>query len=324
MTFYKGILEGIEIKKLKELDYETPRTLNERKEYLNDKYSTVRPFYEAFTGEIYNPNITEKESLSHEINIFKYLERDGSYLLSSEDVKREKHIAKSLEEYDLSLRMASGKYGVNFDVAINTSTNTSNTHYINNETTITDADFKNKKYGNYLRSYKKTKDLLKKEMRKIKNREGSMYSLTQIMKMLNAINTDMELVKQYHTEIVQYGVNDKKLGFIGEVSRYTNAIDYCNKEHISALLGNLNPHQRINPDNELSHIAYDLRCMLDNLRKSKTLSDEDIRLINLVRETNLTMEQIAEILLVTRKTVYNRWNNIVKKICTYNERRECS
>ena len=108
------------------------------------------------------------------------------------------------------------------------------------------------------------------------------------------------------------------------MSRYTNAIDYCNKKHMSALLENLNPYQRIDPDNELSHIAYDLRCMLDNLRKTKIFSDEDIRLINLVRETDLTKEQIAEILLVTRKTIYNRWNNIIKKICVYNAKRECS
>lgn len=111
---FKGSLEGIKIDDLKiQKNDEEKQLLVERKEVLNNKYKKVEKFYEAFTSDIYNPHLKDGDSLSHTINIFKFLEYDGNYLLGATDVIkdkiRDKNITKTSEEYDKSLTQKATK-----------------------------------------------------------------------------------------------------------------------------------------------------------------------------------------------------------------------
>lgn len=163
--YFKGKLEGITLNDLKiTKEDKKKKFLSERLIVLNEKYKNVQPFYETFTSEIYNPNLKENEPLSHTINVFKYLEYDGNYLLNSIDVLREKNINTALGDYDKALMNFATKNHSNFDIAMSVTTKGNTTLYTNTKTIITVEDLNNKTYGEYLKAYNDTRDILIKEM----------------------------------------------------------------------------------------------------------------------------------------------------------------
>lgn len=108
-TIFKGRLGNVDIAKLKVLD-RSKTSLRDRQEYINKKYREVEPFYDAYiytkesidngniltnttvedTTQYYKYNLNSEDSLSGDINIFKYIESDATYLLNSDEVIKEK------------------------------------------------------------------------------------------------------------------------------------------------------------------------------------------------------------------------------------------
>lgn len=120
---FRGTLAGIEIEKLRDLDRDL-ETLKERKEYINEKYKKIRAFYDAFIftkeetidkkgfnynytdeelTQYYKYNLNATDVLSSDINIFKYLEADATYLLNSRDLPKDKYNRNSNRCDDISL-----------------------------------------------------------------------------------------------------------------------------------------------------------------------------------------------------------------------------
>lgn len=330
---FKANLNGIKFKELAlpKKEKEEKKLFNERLELVQNKIKIVYPYFQKFIDEIYNPNITVEDELSSSINIFNYLEEYGTYLLSSTDVKDRlsKNINKSSTEYDKILTQKSTKYHSNFDVSISSLAEPNTTIYVNTETTITEEDFNNKEYGLALREYKKAKDYWVKKMLVMQNRIESngenntkKESLNNLIGAIADLNQDMKTVKQYHTENVQYGIKSKKSYYISP-SYKLDIIDYTNPKHISAIIKNIDLFQdELIMDNPISEISFDITNAIKNLHKNKVLNDNEMSLLNLVNSTSLNFEQIGFRLNVSRKTVYNRFNNIVQKICNYNKNKE--
>lgn len=332
--YYKGSLNGISIKELKKLDKEK-KLFSERKEYLEKKYEIVLPYYHHFTDEIYNYNIN---ILSHEINIFNFLEFDGIYLLSSSDIVREKNISTSMKKYDEALINVATKRHANFDIALSTTSKGNNTSYINTDTVITANDYSNEQYGEYLKAYERARMVLKRELKILQNRldeseeesskiteEETKYnkrSLNQLMSLLSDLKQDTKIVKEAFQGLTKHAIKDEKIGYIGKLSTLSDNIDYTNPKHISAILKYVNLNQAIEPNKEITLIAYDIKKAKDKLYEEGTLNDNDLSLIALIQNSGLTFEEIAKELSVSRKTVYNRFNSIVTKVCLYNKSKE--
>lgn len=88
---FKGKLANIETSKLKTLDRSKTK-LKDRKAFLKEKYKEVKIFYDeyVFNENYYKCNLNSRDNLSCDINIFKYIENDATYLLNSIDVAKEK------------------------------------------------------------------------------------------------------------------------------------------------------------------------------------------------------------------------------------------
>ena len=86
---FKGSLADIEVAKIRTLD-KNILGFEDRKSFLEEKYKKITPFIEEYNSNYYKSNLNSDDSLSSEINIFKYLENDATYLLNSIDVEKEK------------------------------------------------------------------------------------------------------------------------------------------------------------------------------------------------------------------------------------------
>lgn len=331
--YFKGKLEGITLDDLKiTKEDKKKKLLAERLAVLEEKYKNVRPFYETFTTEVYKSNLKENESLSHTINVFKYLEYDGNYLLNSEDVKREKNINKTLEEYDQALLNVATKNHSNFDVAMSITSQTNTTRYINTETIITVYDLNNKTYGEYLKAYNNTRNILINQMLFLQGRlkietennneieiEKTTHSLNQIMSLLANINEDMRIIKESYQGLTKYVIKDKKNGYIGNLSTLSDNIDYSNENHISQVLKYVDLNQPLNPNDDITIIATDINKVISILSKNGILKEKELSILALIQNSNLSFEEIAKNLNICRKTVYNRFDSIVKKVCLYHK-----
>lgn len=336
--YYKGKLEGINIKELKQNKKDKEeKLLSERLEVLESKYKKVGKFYEAFTSEVYNPNLKETDPLSHIINIFKYLEYDGTYLLTSEDVEMnkttDKHITKCNYEYDQFLTQKGTKHHNNFEIAMNLISEFDSKKYINTETVIDNKDFSNNEYGEYLKQYESVRKILTNELLAMQGRQNTTelninelnkynHSLPQLKDLLSNYNQDMIIIKEAYTGLTKYSLKEDKQYYANPSSKL-DSIDYTNENHISAIIRTVDLFQEdLNPNDSISEIAYDIRLAISKLLRKGILSEDDLSLISLIQSSDLNFEEIANILAITRKTVYNRFNKIVKKICNYHKSKE--
>lgn len=327
--YFKGSLEGIKIEdlKLKKKDKEK-KFLCERLKVLDEKYKKVQPFYEAFTSEIYTPNLKEKDPLSHTINVFKYLEFDANYLLNSVDVIREKNINKTLEKYDQALLNVATKNHLDFDIAMSVTSQTNTTRYINTETIITVDDLNEKTYGAYLKAYNYTRDILIEQMLFLQGRlkieenemeiEKTNHSLNQIISLLANINKDMKIIKESFKGLTKYVIKDKKQGYVNNTTLLDN-ISYSNPNHISYVLKYVDLNQPLNPNDDITIIATDINKVISILSKNGILKEKELSILALIQNSNLSFEEIAKNLNICRKTVYNRFDSIVKKVCLYHK-----
>lgn len=331
-TRFQGTLANVPIEKLKELDF-NKENYDERLKYINKKYEKVKPFYDAYIftseednvtateeekSEYYKVNLNSTDELSSEINIFKYIEADGNYLLNSLDIPRDrqqKYRILSEEEFkrllakEKSLTILETQEKNNVDV-IDVLASKETNDYINMNHKITKKDLEDLRTANVLKSYEAAKNYLKKEMIKCKNKEGKM-SLYQIKKMLQAINDDMILSK-----IQLQGIRSpaKRLGDIGSKPDYDD-IDYCNPEHVKQLLKNVR-FGELQPDSMLSHLAFDMQVAVKKLYNKGKLDDIDIDIIECYN-AGYTIKAISKEVNKDTKTIRQRLDKIFRRVSNF-------
>lgn len=323
---FKGILADVPVERLGELDY-TKETLSERKKFLDDKYEEIGKFYETFTSgveneEYYKVALNKDDDLSCEINIFKYSERDASYLLNSRDIPRDKkqeynflseedfrEITKREKNFScLSADAESDSENSVIDMLEPKKSNT----YTNMEHKITKKDLKREDSGEVLTNYNDYRNYLMGEMDKIKRKESSNLNLYQIRRLLKDINDDM-----INSKIALQGIRNpaKKLG--DESGKfYPEMIDYTCADHLKAILKMVRLDSDLEPDSELSHIAYDMRCAIEELYKKDELDDIDLEIIECYN-VGYTNVAIAKEINRDEKVVRRRLIRVFNKISNY-------
>lgn len=314
-TNFKGDLAGVEQNSIVKLDY-TLENLEERINYIKTKYKEISEYHEEYTSDYYKVEVNSNDNLSADINIFKAIERDASYLLNSLDIPKEREYRYNLltqEEFDKLLR-GENKADLYSDSFLNILKPDFTNDYINLSLVVTKRDIlEDSEMGEVLRQYNDIRECLKNEMRKIKMGEESHLKLYQIKSLLSGLIGDMLDTKRTYKGIRRPST---KLGDIGSCPDY-DKIDYSNKDHVKAIIANVK-FGEIQPDSELSHIAYDIEVAISGLYQQDMLDELDLEIINCI---NSGMSNISTAKEVGRdeSTIRSRVNKICRRISVYYE-----
>jgi len=329
-TRFKGVLAGIKVEKLRELDYSLEK-FNDRLNFIQDKYNRLSPFFDLYVytksksdyslvkleegdyKEFYKVNLNTKDELSHEVNIFKYIENDGSYLLNSIDLpveKKDKFIFLAQADFDALLSIEDKK-DIYEDEIITMLEQQPTGIYKNVDLKIEPKDFKDSRSRDILLDYQNLKDKLKTEAIKIKNKEKSYLTIKKIQKISNEITTDMKICKVSYQGIRSHA---KRLG---DESGYfdLSMIDYTNIKHIEQIIKHINLNE-IRPDSNLSIIGFDIGNSIKKLRKDGVINSIEITIVKMYN-LGYSKTKIAQKLNCDEKNIRYHLNKVYKKISCY-------
>lgn len=346
---FQGTLAGIKVSELMGLDYSI-ETLEGRMKHIEEKLNKVQPFYDEYfsirTIEIdetskemayynYSPNTTDE--LSADINICKYIECYANYILNSKDLPRERQqqykiLSEKAFERVLQREKALSSFSNedNEEIGIEVENIILDTRrandYNNLDLLIKDSDLDVSKQKNpygvrekdielagVLQSYSKLYEHLKTLMKKAKAGEKTEIPLTKIIQLTSGIKRDMLDSKEM---ILGIRCHAKRLGDESPMNDMSE-IDYTNMEHIKAILKNC-PFGAIEPDNEMTDMAYDMEKALSNLYKSGKLDKTDMIIVEMYN-IGFTQREIANEIGRDKKVVSRRLEKIFKSIVEYSE-----
>lgn len=312
-TRFKGDLAGVEQKSIIELDY-TKEKIKDRLQYIERKYDNVGKYHEEYTTDFYKVNVNTDDNLSADINIFKAIERDGSYLLNSLDIPRDKQHKYNIltqEEFDEMLKKEA-KEDITDDAFKNILASAPKNDYINMDLKITPKDLKeDSEMGCILRDYDRAKTHVKGEILKIKDKQESYLNVYSAKLLSGTIGCDMLDVKKSYKGITR---PSNKLGDIGSLPDYSS-IKYSDPKHIRAIISVVKLGD-LEPDSELSHIAFDIKVAIEELYKRKILDDRDLYIIEGVN-SGVSMRKLAKELGIKHQSVSERFSKVVDKIALY-------
>lgn len=312
-TRFKGDLANIKQNEIIKLNYDK-ETLKERLDYINMKYSYVMKYHEEYTSEFYKVNVNTNDNLSSDINVFKALERDGSYLLNSLDIPRDEQYKYNIltqEEFDKILEKEE-KSDITDEAFRDILKPKDKNDFINMDLKITHKDLnEDSEMGEILRQYNKVKLHLNEENKKIKAKENSYLNLYKIKMLSGTINCDMDSVKKSYKGITRPST---KLGDIGSAPDY-NAIKYSNSEHIKAIIKTVK-FGDLEPDSMLSHLACDIQIAIKNLHKRQELDHIDLEIIEGIN-SGVSLRTLEKELKISNQAISKRFNNICKKIALF-------
>ena len=332
---FNGTLNGIKVEDLKGLDYNV-ETIEGRLKELSDKLDKIMPFFDEYfytpeedeNGEKprqyykFNPNTTDE--LSEDINVCKYIQSYGSYLLNSKDLPREKQMEYTVLTEDDFKKQLLKEMATDFktDAGVVLDTRPTN-DYKNLDLKITKKDMypelqknpygvrdKDIELASILNDYETLREHLRSEMAKIKNGECSYLSLYKIKSMLSTIIGDMHDAKRMVLGIRNQA---KRLGDETPYSDFS-ILDYNNPEHVKHMLKFCSITKTPRPDDMVSHIGYDLYKAINKLSKRKKIDDIDKEIIECYNSGNYTIREIAKEINKDSKTVQQRLDKISRRI----------
>ncbi|MFR2314905.1 hypothetical protein [Terrisporobacter sp.] len=331
---FQGALAGIKVQDLTGLDYDIEK-YKDRLNFIVNKIDEVEPFLNEYffpkseeddegkSKEIkyfnYSPNT--KDELSLDINICKFIEQYGSYILNSKDLARDKQQEYTILSEEDFKKQLNKEMSTTADATLVLDTRPSN-DYTNLALKITKKDLQpelqNNKYGvrakdlylaAVLNDYNILKEHLKNELRNIQLGVSAKYDLIKIRSLLADINDDMLMCKD---KILALKAPAKRLGDETPYNDYST-LDYNNKHHLRAIMKNCKMTTP-RPDDMSSHIGYDLMNGVNKLRKSKKIDKIDLEIIECYNSGNYTLEQIGKEVGMKKQSVDYRINRICEKL----------
>lgn len=332
---FSGELGGVKVEELKGLDFNI-ETLEGRLKEVRNKLEKVSPFFDEyfFSNEVnengetpkqyykFNPNTTDE--LSEDINICKYIQAYGSYILNSKDLPKDKQIEYTILSEDEFRKQLLKEMATDFkaDAGVVLDTRPTN-DYKNLDLKITKKDMfpelQNNKYGvrpkdeelaSILNDYETLREHLRGEMAKIKSGEGSYLTLYQIKSMLATIMGDMHDAKRM---VLGIRGQAKRLGDESPYNDFST-LDYSNQEHIKHCLKFCGITESPRPDDMVSHIGYDLHIAIRNLFDHDMFDEVDKEIIECYNSGSYTIREIADEIKKDSKTVQQRLDKICRRI----------
>lgn len=319
---FGGKINDTKINDFRNLNYAL-NGLNERKEFVDELLKNDNDFFAIYFDDFYKDNVGVNDELSEKNVVCKTLETLASYLLGSEEVRKDRKDEKTqykfyVDETEFILRtkrelpMTSLTKKSN-DVDIEALDNVIHFLKQNMENfkkekvlTLKNADFKRNDYcSEILNAYNVLYIFLSEEIKNPTKIKGKRQKLT---KMKKEVMDDMLYCKEH-----LLGVFGKTLKNPISDSTKPNwdKLDYTNVEHMKKLLY---VTSGFHPENELSYFLMDLKTLHKECLKRKMFSSKEIKVYNMLRQGYKNVE-IAEELQVERYVITRTVNTIAKKLC---------
>lgn len=246
------------------------------------------------------------KKLSDDIYKLQELEKAGGYLLQAlPKESREKVMMVTQKEFDAR----EANKTVEFDEDIFAIVKVENNQYKSNDVVITkELIGEQSELGDLLRQYQKLRDKLKFEQSQYKQGKKFSYPMWLVNNHLSTVKGDMIQC------IISYkGLDYERPKPTKRASIDLDIIEYGQPEVIKEILKIIPLEMELAPDNELSHIAEDLRASIRKLNRQQKLDKIDNIII---REINCgtSLRDIAQLVGINHVSVNKRLNNICKKI----------
>ena len=303
--YFTEVLDGTTLDEIgKKIDYKRSK-LEERKELVENIVEDTS-FFQDYFDEYYNPSPTNSEVLSEQDSVCLMLERLGSYLLASDEVKEERNINKIEYKFITSKSYFDKKLNKEAHYDEITDNNIldimlfvrKESNYLKcKQQKINSDDYKQGDMGEILSQYQKYIDIVNKENELTKNSKRD----KKTARLVSSVNYDMLDVKNSYKGTIDFKNITKNVG-----EKYVGDIDYNNIKIIDTVL---KLGQASGEINDIHAIILDIDMALEKLH----LSDLEKEIIRLYR-LGATKQSIATDLGISRPYVFQKITFIEKKL----------
>lgn len=325
-NIFRGTIEGKTARDIsKDLNYDK-HSLAKRKENVEERLKETSGFLEEYnSNEKYhkvNKSMNDNTD-SVDNNVFHEIEKLANYLLGSDEIrektesKKLKYILLDSKKFDEMLnKEAEGNLDINNAKIANSmvvqAPSTKAVYKSKTDYKITKADLQeDSECGQALREYQKVKDHLKREMVKSKNKEFGAMPLWKIKNNLGSINDDMIQTK--------IGLKKPIVALKLETSITPinlDNIDYTNEKHIESIIKTIDLNMELDPVNDISILALDIKRAIENLYKLNIISPLDRKITYEINE-GATYVELAEEIGMSNNGVKKRFLKVVNLVAEY-------
>lgn len=303
--YFTEVLDGTTLDEIgKKINYKKNK-LEERKEVVDDVVNNTH-FFQDYFDNYYNPTPTNTEVLSEQDSVCLMLERLGSYLLASDEVKEERNdnkieykfiTSKSYFDKKLNKEAHYDEISDNNILDIMLFVRKESNYLKCKQQKINSSDYIEGDMGDILKQYQNFINLVNEENELTKNSKRD----KRTARLVSSVNYDMLDVKNSYKGTIDFKNITKNVG-----EKYVGDIDYNNIKIIDTVL---KLGQASGEINDIHAIILDIDMALEKLH----LSDLEKEIIRLYR-LGATKQSIATDLGISRPYVFQKITFIEKKL----------
>lgn len=281
---------------------------------LEERIAHIEAQLDRETVNIYGDILDSKfKSLTEDIYKLHQLEKAGSYILQALPKEERKNISL-LSQKELDTIMATREVGLEGDLL--TIAKVENNNYKSNDVVVTAKLIKeDSEMGTILREYKKLQDKLKEEQALYKQGKEFRLPMWFVNKHLTGVKGDI-----IDTIIAYKGLDTLRPAATERASLDMDIIDYSEPKVIKSILKTIplnecdgETENSLDPDNDLSIVAEDLRGSIRALNRQNKLDDIDNIIVTEVNY-GTSLRDIAQLVGINHVSVNKRLNKIAQKI----------
>lgn len=297
-------LDGTTLEEInKKIDYKKSK-LADRKKVVEDILDTK--FFEEYFDEFYNAHPTNEDALSEQDAVCLTLERLGTYLLSSNEIKEERNKEDVHYKFVTSKRYFQKKIdreahydeiadGNMLDVII---FEKKEKNYLKcKQQKIVSKDYTEGEMGRVLEEYKKFIELVNEENLRTKTSRRD----KKTARLVSSAHYDMLNVKNSYKGTIDFKNITKNVG-----ERFVGDVDYSNIRVVDAIL---KLGDSVNEINDVHAVILDMNTALEKLH----LSDLERNIVERYR-LGLAKQAIANELNISRPYVFQKLTYIEKRL----------
>lgn len=296
--------------------------LEDRKIIVERKIEAVKGFYEEYNEKHHKVNKSMNDNTDAvDNNVFHEIEKLGNYLLGSNEIREQ--LRKEKIKYTLldsksfeDMIIKENNYDVD-DVNIANSMavlrpQSKAIYKSKTDYKITEADLEeDSECGQVLREYQKVKDYLNREMIKSKNKEFGAMPLYKIKNNLGGINDDMILSKMALKKPI---VALKLVSSLTPVN--LENIDYSDIKHIESIIKTIDLNMELDPANDISILALDIKRAIESLYKLNIISSLDRKIVYEIN-SGATYVQLGKEIGMSNNGIKKRFLKVVRLVAEY-------
>lgn len=277
-------------------------------------------YFEEFFSDWYNPHLTKDDCLSEDHNVFQELEKMANYILYAPDGERitlktkynfytapkfQERLSKDISIDDMVARAEENSEDDEdtnmYDEVIDFLIRQGNNYKVAIKQVITKEDLQDKELK-VVKDYQDAIDHLRNKLQSLREANKDYPMQRRIMRALRELKHDQLIAKDQIKGTIYF----KEVLPDSTVIDY-DQFDFFDKEHVMALL-KMPPVENLMTD--VGCLIYDLNRLLEQCE----LTPADFRILELYRQEDMSLENIADKLGSTRQNIYIALEKICNKI----------